>query len=150
MAVKTAKVAGRRRLRFENYDQVLDDVRHLAGVPCRQLGNWSLGQVCEHLAKTMDMSLDGVDGRAVGPLVKKRILTRPMSPGFKVPRVIAVLLPAEGDAAIGLAAMQTAVARLQQTKVRAPHPLFGKMSADEWDQLHMRHSEMHLSFIVPQ
>ncbi len=154
MSVKTAKVTGRRPLHFDNYDQILDDVRRLAGVPCRQLGNWSLGQVCEHLANTMDMSLDGVQGtfpwylRMVGPLVKTRIITRPMSPGFKVPKTVFGLLPVGQDAAGGVAGMERAVARLRQTNERAPHPLFGKMTCDEWDQLHMRHSEMHLSFIV--
>jgi hypothetical protein len=73
-----------------------------------------------------------------------------MPAGFKVPKVIAVLLPAGDDAIAGLAAMERAVARLRQTHVRAPHPLFGSLSAEEWDQLHMRHSEMHLSFIVPE
>ncbi len=34
--------------------------------------------------------------------------------------------------------------------LEAIHPAFGKMNHDEWTKLHLRHSEMHLSFAVPE
>lgn len=43
MAINTARVTGRRQLRFESLDAVLADAEYLASVPTRQLGNWSLG-----------------------------------------------------------------------------------------------------------
>jgi hypothetical protein len=30
---------------------------------------------------------------------------------------------------------------------RKPSPLFGELTIDEWNQLHCRHAELHLSFI---
>ncbi|MFN5799079.1 MAG: DUF1569 domain-containing protein [Planctomyces sp.] len=33
--------------------------------------------------------------------------------------------------------------------MRAPHPGFGRMTHQEWLLLHLRHSEMHLSFAIP-
>jgi len=42
------------------------------------------------------------------------------------------------------------VARLQATTKRYPSPAFGPLTLEEWDQLHLRHAELHLSFFVPR
>jgi hypothetical protein len=155
MAVKTRQVSGRRTLNFNSYDEILADVRLLASVPHRQLGNWSLGEVCQHLAKTMDLSIDGSQARApwllrtVGPFIKKRFLSRPLSAGFTAPPSFG-LLPDSAAAAEGVAALEKAVQRLHQTNDRQPHLIFGRMTREEWDQLHMRHSALHLSFLAPE
>jgi hypothetical protein len=156
MAVKTRDVVGRRKLRFESHQDVLNDVHALCNGPTRQLGNWSLGEVCQHLAKTVDMSIDGSQMRfpwvlrMIAPLLRKRFLSRPMRAGFTVPKTGAFLLPSAEETAAGLAALEKAVARLGATSQRKPHALFGTLSRQEWDQLHCRHAEMHLSFIVPE
>jgi hypothetical protein len=31
----------------------------------------------------------------------------------------------------------------------ARHPVLGKLTHEEWTQLHLRHAELHLSFAVP-
>jgi hypothetical protein len=155
MSVATKKVAGRRELHFDNQNQVLADVRRLASCRHRQLGNWSLGQICDHLAKTIDMSIDGSKAqfpwllRKIAPLLKKRFIRSPMRAGFTVPPRSGIE-PDPQETQAGLAALETAVARLSQTSERKPHALFGPMTREEWDQLHMRHSELHLSFIVPE
>jgi hypothetical protein len=156
MTVESAKVQRRRGLHFSNYDELLAEARSLASGPTRQLGNWSLGQICQHLAKAMDMAIDGPPYkpslllRVVGPLVKKRVITRGMSPGFKLPKNAGSLIPQAAETAAGLGALETAVARLERTPQRLPHFVFGPMTREEWDQLHFRHAELHLSFIVPQ
>ena len=156
MAVKTSSVAGRRTLRFESQQDILNEVRALAGRPTRQLGNWSLGEVCQHLAKTVDMSIDGSQMRfpwvlrMIAPLIKNRFLSRPMQPGFTVPKTGAFLLPKPEETAAGVAALEKAIARLGATSQRSPHALFGTLSQQQWNQLHCRHAEMHLSFIVPE
>jgi hypothetical protein len=155
VAVKTSKVTGRRSLRFSSYQDILDEVRKSSGTPTRQLGNWSLGQICEHLAKGLDMAIDGATFkpslpiRLIGPWLKKRMIVRPMSPGFTLPKNAAPLLPDPTNTAEGLARLEKAIARQQQTRERKPNPVFGPMTAEEWDQLNFRHAEMHLSFIVP-
>ncbi|MBI3837414.1 MAG: DUF1569 domain-containing protein [Planctomycetia bacterium] len=154
MTVQTNTVTGRRSLQFSSYQEILDDARKLSLTPTRQLGNWSLGQICEHLAKGMDMAIDGpafkpsLPVRLIGPFFKKRTLTRPMSPGFTLPKNAAALLPAPVSVAEGLAKLEKSIARQQQTRDRKPNPVFGPMTAEEWDQLNFRHAEMHLSFIV--
>jgi uncharacterized protein DUF1569 len=155
MTVKTSHVTGRRSLRFSSYQEILDEVRKLSGTPTRQLGNWSLGQICGHLAKGMDMAIDGamfrppLHIRLIAPWLKKRMITRPMSPGFTLPKDAAALLPDPASAAEGLAKLEKSIARQQQIRERKPNPVFGPMTVEEWDQLNFRHAEMHLSFIVP-
>ena len=156
MAVNTKQVAGRRTLHFSSYQEILDDVRSLAKGPTRQLGNWSLGQICKHLAKAMDMAVDGPPFRpgwflrTFGPLFKKRFLSRPMTPGFRLPANAASLLPDEGDTNESVAILEKAVQRLQQTAERKRHPIFGRMTHEEWDRMEFLHCAMHLSFIVPE
>ncbi|MEX0979336.1 MAG: DUF1569 domain-containing protein [Pirellulales bacterium] len=156
MAVDTRNVKGRRELHFANYGQLLDDVHTLAAGPTRPLGNWSLGQILQHLAKAMNMAIDGPPFkpawivRMLGPFFKNRVISRPMSPGFRLPKNGAALIPAESDVAAGVAAIEKAVARLEQNPDRKPHFVFGPMTRDEWDQLQFRHAEMHLSFITPE
>ncbi len=156
MAVDTKRVAGRRKVHFDNYEQLLADVRDLAGRPTRQLGNWSLGQICHHIAAGLNTAIDGAPFnppwilRKLGPLFKKRAISRPLSPGFKLPRQAGSLIPQSNDAAEGIAAIEQAVARLDQTPERQPHVIFGSMTSEEWDQFQLRHAEMHLSFIVPE
>jgi hypothetical protein len=155
VSVNTKQVTGRRRVRFSSYQDILDDVRELSGKPTRQLGNWSLGQICVHIAKAMDMAIDGpafrpsLAVRLVGPFLKNRFLTRGISPGFKLPRSGAALLPDPANITDGLAKLEKSIARLQEIRRRQPHPVFGAMTLEEWDQLQLRHSEMHLGFIVP-
>jgi hypothetical protein len=156
MAVDTKNVQGRRQLHFNSYDEILADVRALSARPTRQLGNWSLGQVCQHLAAGMHMAIDGPPFkpgwllRTIGPFIKKRMITRPMSPGFRFPQTATVLMPGNPDTAAGVAALEKAVARLREDPERRPHVIFGPMANEEWDQFEFRHCEMHLSLIVPE
>ncbi|MCE9554629.1 MAG: DUF1569 domain-containing protein, partial [Planctomycetes bacterium] len=53
--INTAKVAGRRPLRFASTDEVLAEVERLVAAPQVQpLGNWSLAQAISHLARSLD------------------------------------------------------------------------------------------------
>lgn len=156
MAVQTKNVAGRRQLNFTCYQDILDDVHALAERPTRALGNWSLGKICRHLAIAMDMAIDGTDFkpnvliRTVGRLLKKRYLTRPLSPGVRLPKRAAFLIPSEADTTEGIAELERAIERMNRVAERKPHPFFGPLTRDEWDQITFRHSAMHLGFIVPE
>jgi hypothetical protein len=156
--IKTSQVAGRRRLRFESYGGIVEEVRRLATVPTRQLGNWSLAQICQHLATAMELcTASGVGFRAplktriVARLFRKALLNGRLPPGFQLPPEAAAVLvrePASVEAAI--AALEQAISGLKQTSQRAPHPVLGSLSASQWDLFHLRHAEMHLSFLVPE
>jgi hypothetical protein len=154
--VDTKKVAGRRVLKFESLDAIAREVEMLARArEIRTLGNWSAGQNLAHVALTMTRSLDGFPGNfpwvvraMMGLLMKGYVLNKPMAPGFKAPKR-AGLSPEAVSTEEGLARMRGALARMKVETQRAPSPMLGKLSVEEWDRLHCRHAELHFSFLVP-
>ncbi len=155
--MSTVQIPKRRRLRFANHQQILDESRSLAAQPTHQLGHWSLPQICQHLADAMELCIDGsVDfpvplrTRILARLARRRILKAGLPTGVKLPATAEAVLyrpPQNIDAA--LAALEQSIARLNSTTSRVPHPVLGKMTPAEWDLFHLRHGELHLSFIVP-
>jgi hypothetical protein len=49
-----------------------------------------------------------------------------------------------------MAALRRGIERLRSESRRAPHFVFGPYAAAEWDQLHLRHAEVHMSLVVPE
>jgi len=157
MAVNTAKVANRRTLHFANFQEVLREAEQLAAGKYTTLGNHSYGQILKHLAIGMTASIDGGITPApwfvrwLAPLFKKKIIRGPMSAGFNLsPTAESELWPGETSTADGLDALRKAIRRLETETTRAPSPFLGKLTREESDQLHLRHSELHLSFVVPE
>lgn len=155
---QATKVEGRRRLHFETHEETLAEVRRLASGPVRQLGNWSLPAICQHLATAMDLCIDGEIGfpvpwttRLVARLARRRILKTGLPRGFQLPeQATTVLYPKPESMEAALAALERGIARLKTTDDRMPHPVLGKMNAAQWDQFHLRHAELHLGFIVAE
>jgi len=154
------KTSTRRSLRFDRIDQVLADIDSLAEAEtngtARCLGNWTFGQNLNHLATWVDYAYEGLPYkipfviRCVARPLKKRILTKPMKPGMRLPNT------SGGTLATEVVATDEALSHLRKTLARLacecpvrPHPMFGPMHHDEWIALHLRHAELHLSFISP-
>jgi hypothetical protein len=156
-SIDTTKVKNLRQLRFNSLDDIAAEVERLAACKeLRTLGNWSSGQVLQHLAATMDNSIDGFPNFVPAPVklllrlfMKRRFLTKPMPPGFKLPSKAEKMLPDETSWDTALANFRRAMERVKTETHRCPHPAFGPMTADEWEKIHCRHSELHLSFLVP-
>jgi len=154
--IATKNVTGRRVLRFSTLDDILADAERLAAGRVRALGNWSLGEALAHLARTMKMSLDGASFRVpffmrwIARLFKNRLLRSPMRPGFNLPRAAEAQLLASPPVSTeeGLNQLRAAIERLKREPQRAPNPAFGPLTREEWDQLHLRHAELHLSFFM--
>ena len=157
MAVNTKKVSGRRQLRYDSYQDLLNDAERLAVCDVRTLGNWPLGQMLGHLARAMEISIDGADIKAPWPLrfvvrlfFRQRFLSGPLPAGFRLPRAAhEALVPGPMSSQAGLAELRRAIERLHNETERAPHPVLGELSLDEWDSLHLRHAELHMSFLAP-
>ncbi len=155
---QSLQVPKRRRLRFDTHQQILDEAQMLAARPTRQLGNWPLPDICQHLAAAMDLCIDGGVGfavplriRIVARLARSRILKTGLPTGFKLPQQAQAVLyrqPKSMDAAIS--ALEKGITRLNSTTQRVPHPVLGKMNVAQWDLFHLRHAELHFSFIVPE
>jgi hypothetical protein len=160
-ALDTGKVAGRRVLRFDSIDQVLPEVNRLAEAErsgrLRQLGNWTLGQTLGHLACWAEYSYNGNPLkppffiRWILRLRKQAFLYGTMPAGRRIPGVQGGTLATEPmslDEA--LPRTQRVFTRLQSEPPTAPHPLFGKLTHQEWMALHCRHAELHLGFLIPE
>lgn len=155
--VDSARVSGRRTLSFATLDEFLCDAEALAAGEHKTLGNWSYGQILGHLATAMHNSIDGFEFQAswflrifIAPLVKNSALIKPLKPGLKLPKSADPYLP---DPSLtvedSLAECRRAVERLAEETPKAKHPFFGAMASEEWMALHLRHAELHMSFVVP-
>lgn len=149
-------MTGRRTLKFRSLDDLQQDVNHLLAVPCQTLGNWSLGMIFDHLYRALEVGYVDVGFRApwvlrklIIPWVKNSLLTKPMSPGWKLPSRAAKLLPQDGDVQeLGTRYLQL-LDRLRQEPPECPHPVLGYLAHQEWVSFTLRHAEMHLSFVIP-
>lgn len=143
-------------LRFHSLEEMVADAERLvASSGTTMLGNWPLEKLLMHLATAVNGSIDGISARApwfvriAGPLIKRRILAKGMSPGFRLPeKAEPDFFPAAPSPQAALDALRAAVARTRHERMTARHPVLGKLTHDEWTRLHLRHAELHLSFAV--
>jgi hypothetical protein len=155
--VDTRRVSGRRDVHYNSLDDLLADAQRLTAGPHHTLGNWSLGMILGHLAQAVNMGIDGSSIHAPWPirvaaavLMKKRFLRGPIRPGFQLPKKAqGGFLPQPCSAEEGLAKLTAAIERWKREPQRQPHPIFGRMTPEEWDALELRHAELHMSFVVP-
>ena len=153
-------VPTRRTLRFEKVDEALADVRALAELEragkLTCLGKWTFGQILGHLATWVDYSYDGVPMKVpffvrwmVRPF-KKRFLNSPMRVGGKIPKVPGGTLALDVySSEEGVARFERSFTRLREEAPGLPHLLFGVMTHEDWIKMHLRHAELHLSFLRP-
>ncbi len=154
MSVNPQEVTGRRELRFTSVAEIVADAEQVTrGTPVC-LGNWSAGQIMMHLARTVDASIDGasfqvnVFRRLLARCVfKRKMFAEGLPAGFPSR---SPLIPGETTIPAGLKGLREAIGRLDETSHREPHPAFGPLSVEEWNQFHCRHAELHLSFILPE
>jgi hypothetical protein len=154
--VDTRAVRGRRALQFRSFDEVIADAEALVASPhTRVLGNWPLSQLLTHLATAVNRSIDGIPARAsfwmrlIGPFLKGRVLRRGLPAGFQLPKGReAGAYPPAASPRDALDQLWEAVGRLSAERMTARHPVFGRITHEEWAQFHLRHAELHLSFAV--
>lgn len=146
----------RRTLRYESLGEFHADAERLAKVKFHTVGNWSYPQILDHLTKTITASHDGFGFQApwfaralIAPLMKNSFLTKTMKAGFKLPKSAAPLIP---DPELSLPAaidnLRSALRRFESEPATAAHPFLGKLAGQEWTSLHLRHAELHMSFVI--
>jgi hypothetical protein len=161
--INTRRVV-RRTVRLLSLDELVGEIDRIEAAAVqgklRQLGNWSSGQVFWHLAKFIELSCDGFPFRyRRGPAWVSRLLRflswrglirLVLRPGFDNPSEAAILEPPEG---IEFQAA-TAYLREQIKRIAAGTPMTQAVSAegpyahDQWVYVHLRHAELHLSFLA--
>jgi hypothetical protein len=126
------------------------------------LGNWSPAQMLWHLAKLIELSFDGFPFRyRRGPqwitrlfrlLAWRWLITLALRPGFRNPPEAAVLEP---DPRVTLE-VASRYLRVQIGRIRNGERMTqccsveGPYSHEQWVYIHLRHAELHLSFLVIQ
>ena len=156
--VNTRKVEDRRTLRFETIDDAIADAEKVAAADqagkAHTLGNWTLGQIFNHLATWADYAYTGAPMQApwfvriIAKTFKKRFLTKSMPAGGRIPRVPGGTYGTEDvPTSEALDHFRKAFSRLKAEAPTAPSPAFGPLTHDEAIALNLRHAELHLSFI---
>ena len=147
----------RRTLSFHTLDDIIQDARAATSQDHTTVGQWTSGQICEHLAKTIDIMVDGTAMKAplmigvLGKMFRGYFIKKPMRPGFKLPSWASkYLLPEEVSLCHGIEHLSRACGRLAELQTLRPHPIFGQFTKEQAVQLHCRHAELHLSFILPK
>src|SRR4051812_5485418 len=85
-------MANRRPLKFDSLDQVMPEVDQLLEEGHTLGGNWTLAQICQHLAGAMRLAVEGapvkspwIVRRTIGPWYMNRMLGRGEMPeGLKL------------------------------------------------------------------
>ncbi len=147
----------RRSLDFHNWPEVLADVQQLRRAGYDRAGNWDLSQIVDHVGEGLRTALHGTNHRAnwiirklLGPLVLRQILrTRRMKSGIKVP---AWWLPGPGhDESAAIDKLRADIAAFEAMTTRPfPHPFFGPLTKQQWNELALIHAAHHLSFLTPR
>ncbi len=153
----------RRALRFESVEALAAEVERCARAQraggLRATGEWTPAQVFEHVAKLIEFSYDGFPfrgtlGERVVTHLGKWIAWRPMidrafRPGYRLRLAASALLP---DPAAqfepSAARLQAALGRIARGEpMRQPSPFEGRLTHEQWVYVHLRHAELHLSFL---
>lgn len=155
------KSVERRDITFATLADISADIdrieaAHRAG-SLRTTGNWSAGQVFEHISILMECAIDGFPSQMPAPmrwmailLYKKKALSGEKMPaGFKLPKGASFLIPHESTTTEeGLARLRTVLARIDAgERFNQPSPVFGTLTHDQWCTLQAGHATLHLSFI---
>ena len=152
----------RRKLRFTSVDDVIAEAERLAGAEregrLKQLGNWTLGQIINHLATWAEFAYCGYPPSVRAPLpvrmilrmLRNKILTQGMTPGINIRGIPGGTLGTERvPTEQALPRLRAALETLRQTCPPGPNPVFGRMSHDQWIALNLRHAELHFGYLVP-
>ncbi len=148
----------RRSLSFTSMDDLLADVQALAACGAQASGGWTAGQVIWHVAAVIDASVEGVNFtlplpmRILGRLIRSRSLKKGIPAGvIKIPPQAQAEFAPSPDVTFQTAVdlLTSAIQKAKQRRMSAVSPVFGKLSHEQWVQLHCRHAEMHFSFLSP-
>jgi hypothetical protein len=159
-SVNTAKVQGRRTLRWETLDELKQDIDLILEADhqgqLESMGNWTPSQIFNHLAAWIEYGYVGYPMGAPPFFLRwllkrmgKRYLEKGMPSGIRIPGV------KQGTYGVEDTPLQEAHQRLTlainrlQVGEECPYdsPAFGKMSHPDRVRLNLRHAELHLSFL---
>jgi hypothetical protein len=148
-------------LKFASLSDAVTHAENLLQTGYQAHGQWSLGQVCQHLTAFTVSSLDGFSMRLGVPwpltiLTKRMIFSdkavrQPMPKGLPTPKMFKP--DAASDDAAEVAAFAEACRRFDERLAAggpfAKSPLVGKITPEQWHYVHLKHAGHHLGFLSP-
>ena len=147
----------RREISFSSWDEVIADIEALASSEHETTGGHSFGKIVQHLATTNEMVVGNITPpklpwymRLAMPLVKNGILNQPVKAGFKLPNTAMEEFfwsKTEVDPKEAIENLRASVKAYRDKGPLAVHPIFGKTTREQVDNLTLSHAAMHLSFV---
>ncbi|MFO0881243.1 MAG: DUF1569 domain-containing protein [Gemmataceae bacterium] len=145
----------RRTLRFANLPAVVAEAERLLAGGYTRGGTWSLGQISEHLTLAINGSTQGYPYLLPAPgrwvirwFFLDKIKRRETFQGkVGAPRFLQP--PDSMDDRVGVDHLRTAIQRFATAQPLHPSPIFGKLTREEWEAVHLWHCEHHFSFLHP-
>lgn len=143
-------------MNFDRLQDVSADVQTLLTLGHRTVGQWTLAQICNHLAAGIGYSIDGFPGRSAPWLFRQtlgRLIRRRLLATARIPRRLPISErfqpPDTSDPRQAAANLSATIDRfLASTTPPKPHPFLGHLRQDQWEQFHCIHCAHHLSFAV--
>ncbi|HEY8503594.1 MAG TPA: DUF1569 domain-containing protein [Gemmataceae bacterium] len=162
-AVNTKAVSERREVRLDTYEDLLAEVDRVVAAEregrLRALGNWTPGQIFQHLGRWIEFAIDGfpfrypwwvrVPGRVLTAVSWRWFYKTALKPGFRNPGEAKAVEP-EASVSLeeGADYLRRQVRRvLDGEKMQQPSPGGWRLSHGQWEWVQLRHAEMHLSFL---
>ena len=146
----------RRDLDLRDFDALIADAEHLLAAGYDRLGNWDLGATCRHLSISMHASIDGLNYkppfhyRFIRPFARRQVFGKRRLP-TGAPAPTGLESPTGGDDADAVTELKTAIERLKTaTDFPHPHPVFGRITPQQWRDFHLIHGSHHLGFLIPR
>jgi hypothetical protein len=146
----------RRSLSFESLDQVMPEVDRLLETGYTRAGNWTLGQICEHLSRTLRLAIEP-DGKkapwliraTLGPALFRHVVrTGRMRTGIPAPGQLGPGNPADDREGVEML-RSTIPQALERIPASMEHPFFGRVGREDFLRLQCIHCAHHLSFLIP-
>ncbi|PQO28730.1 DUF1569 domain-containing protein [Blastopirellula marina] len=148
----------RRQLSLQSFDDVLAEAKSLSRVGYHRVSKWSLGQICDHVSRFMDDSIDGFKSTPgfaplMRPFLRMMYLGKVLR-NERIPAKMPTLKELEPDEwtedGNALPQLEKAIARIQDPNTQfVPSPAFGNLTAEQWRKVHLWHCQHHLEFLIP-
>jgi hypothetical protein len=152
----------RRELTFQNFDDVIADVKRLEAEGYQAHGKWDLSQICEHLADWMSYPMDGFPKsplfvrwmlailRATVGKTMLKDFTSKQKMKENQPTIPNSVHSSQDDARKSVERLLQLIERFRRYRGELhPSPLFGALDHEQATKLQLAHCAHHLSFLEP-
>lgn len=144
-----------RELELHSFADVIAEIERLRDAGYERSGNWSLGQICQHLNYYHRGSLEGFGFKLPwllryflgGPTLRKWFRDGKMKPNGAT---VNASKPADSvDEDVEIDECLDLLRRLETAEQLHPSPMFGDLSIEDWQRLHVIHAANHLGYLSP-